>query len=248
MTGTRADGRAEITNYFTGFGWRTPNSFEPFGHGIPGNAAELVTNRTANWTIFSNMGNLGIGNGSTATFGDPANPPASNYSDYLFQAGDVSQQPLDPVRELNLPVAAPAAVEGNESGNVTETNVTGGNNSAAATGSTSLFPNASIRQSFGDIRDRQAFNNTNLSVANVSQPTENETAPAAEAPAPPAFDAYNATYASYHPIWAGLPVNDLLYEHPLAPNSISTYCRLVGLATPSGVPINIGLRCLSYGY
>ena len=66
------------------------------------------------------MGNLGIGNGSMATFGDPDSLP-SNYSDNNFQAGDVSQEPLDPVRELNLNVATP--VDGREQhdgrGNVT---------------------------------------------------------------------------------------------------------------------------------
>ncbi len=226
----RADGRADITNYFTGFGWRPPNSFEPSGHGVPGNSAETVTNGTGNWTIFSNMGNLGIGNGSTATFGDPFSPPPSNYSDNLFQAGDVSQQPLDPARELNLPVAAPAAVESNASDDAKETNAAEGN-AGAAQGSSGRFP-----------------------IANAGQPSpENETRPASEnateveASVQPSLTPENATFAAYHPIWAGRPVNDLLYEHPLA-NSISMYSRLVGLATPSGIPINIAMRCLGYGY
>ena len=49
------------------------------------------------------MGNLGIGNGSAATFGDLNSLP-SNYSDNYFQAGDVSQEPLDPAGTESQPV------------------------------------------------------------------------------------------------------------------------------------------------
>ena len=53
------------------------------------------------------------------------------------------------------------------------------------------------------------------------------------------------TFAAYHPIMGRKPVNDLLYEHPFA-SSISTYCRgSWACATPSGLPDNIGMRCLT---
>jgi hypothetical protein len=187
------------------------------------------------------MGNLGIGNGSTATFGDKDSLP-SNYSDSYFQAGDVSQEPLDPVRELNLNPATPVAAT--EPGNVSA-----GNDTAAAPDNSARFPDTAVKQNFSDIGDRQAFNDSSLpAVANDSQPSaENATEPAAADTMPSSATPENVTFAAYHPITAGMPVNDLLYEHPFA-SSISTYCRLVGLATPAGPPINIGMRCLSYGY
>ena len=39
-------------------------------------------------------------------------------------AGDVSQAPIDPVRQLNLNVAGPVTIENNMSGNDTTVNVT----------------------------------------------------------------------------------------------------------------------------
>ena len=202
---------------------------------------EIVANRTANWTNFRNLGNVGIGNGSVATFGDPDSLP-SNYSDNYFQAGDVSQEPLDPVRELNLnPAPRVAAMEPG--------NVSAGNDTAAPLGNSNLFPDAAVRQNFSASRNRQAFNDSSQpAIANASQPSsENATGPAVASTVPSSATPENMTYAAYHPINAGRPVNDLLYEHPFA-SSISTYCRLVGLATPSGLPVNIGMRCLSYGY
>lgn len=242
----RSDARADITNYFTGFGWRAPNSFEPGRHDVQGTASEIVANRTANWTVFRNLGNVGIGNGSVATFGDPNSLP-SNYSDNYFQAGDVSQEPLDPARELNLNVVAPAAGE-----NIT----TAAENAPNATVDTgAVAGNSSWNRSLS-MPDYFSRRDTSLSADNnVSQPVVNVTAGEAAnnttvesvSPVPSSATPENKTFAAYHPIWAGQPVNDLLYEHPFA-SSISTYCRLVGLATPSGPPINIGMRCLSYGY
>jgi len=261
---TRSDARADITNYFTGFGWRAPNSFEPKGYDRPGTAANFLIQNTHNWSIFRNMGNLGIGNGSTATFGDPNELP-SNYSDYYFQAGDVSQAPLDPARELNLNVAIPAAGENNKAG---ENDTTAAENATNATvdtgagrGNSSLnrslsMPDYFNRNAPGDINGHILNNTSSSADGNASLPAANVTAGEApgntteesESPVAAAgLTPENLTFAAYHPIMVGKPVNDLLYEHPFA-SPISTYCRLVGLATPSGIPVNIGMRCLSYGY
>jgi hypothetical protein len=51
----------------------------------------------------------------------------------------------------------------------------------------------------------------------------------------------------YHSILMGRPVDDLLYENPLAV-TISMYARLIGLRVPCGGYANIGIRCLGYGY
>jgi hypothetical protein len=239
----RSDARADITNYITGLEARAPNSFEPKDYNRPGTATYVLLQNNANWTIFRNLGNLGIGNGSVATFGDPASL-SSNYTDQYFMGGDVSQAPLDPVRELNLNVAGPAAIENNTAGNDTAANTTGGNGT-------------SEQIAGNDSRNIGAFNNFSLAANNNSRhPTANNSAGSTEnnvteqdesAIAPTPFTPENLTYAAFHPINLGRPVNDLMYEHPFA-TSISTYCRLVGLATPSGLPVNIGMRCLSYGY
>lgn len=51
----------------------------------------------------------------------------------------------------------------------------------------------------------------------------------------------------YHPIILGRPVDDLMYEYPLA-SSTTMYARLVGLRIAGGPPINMGIGCLGYGY
>ena len=201
----RSDARADITNYFTGFGWRAPNSFEPGRYDILGTASKIVANRTANWTVFRNLGNVGIGNGSVATFGDSNSLP-SNYSDNYFQAGDVSQEPLDLVRELNLNVATPAAGENNTTITANATNATV--DTSAATGNANLNRSLPKPDYFG--QHVEAGNNTT---------GENVGLAAAGGLTPE-----NLTFTAYHPIMAGRPVNDLLYEHPFA-SSISTYCR-----------------------
>jgi hypothetical protein len=163
--------------------------------------------------------------------------------------GDVSQAPLDPVRELNLNVAGPetienATIENNKSGNDKAANTTGGNRTSELIASNHRW-------------NERAFNNFSLAANNNSgQPIANNSAGSTadnaseqdeSAIAPTDFTPGNVTFAAFHPINLGRPVNDLLYEHPFA-TPISTYCRLVGLATPSGLPVNIGMRCLSYGY
>lgn len=51
----------------------------------------------------------------------------------------------------------------------------------------------------------------------------------------------------YHPILMGRPVDDLLYEYPLA-TPINMYARLLGLRMPGGSCLNMGVKCLGYGY
>ena len=51
----------------------------------------------------------------------------------------------------------------------------------------------------------------------------------------------------YHAILFGRPVNDLLYENPLAIPG-TAYFRLVGLQMPGGSCLNIGMKTLATGY
>ncbi len=51
----------------------------------------------------------------------------------------------------------------------------------------------------------------------------------------------------YHAILLGRPVDDLLYENPLAISG-TAYFRLVGLQIPGGDCLNIGMRTLATGY
>lgn len=51
----------------------------------------------------------------------------------------------------------------------------------------------------------------------------------------------------YHPITLGRPIDDLLYEYPLA-TPINMYARLLGLRMPGGSCLNMGVKCLGYGY
>ena len=228
----RSDARADITITSPASADRAPNSFEPSGYDRPGTAANLLVQNLHNWTLFSNMGNLGIGNGSTATFGDQDSLP-SNYSDNYFQAGDVSQEPLDPVRELNLNAGYACCRDG------------AGQRRQMILRRNTPRRKLPVKQNFSDdagqarpltISSLAAFNDSSPPAANDSQPSaENATEPAAADTLPSSATPENVTFAAYHPITAGMPVNDLLYEHPFA-SSISTYCRLVGLATPAGPP------------
>ena len=67
----------------------------------------------------SGIGNLGIGNSSIATFGDKDSLPA-NQSDPYFMGVDVSQQPLDPIRELNLNALSPETAKNAKNESVVE--------------------------------------------------------------------------------------------------------------------------------
>jgi hypothetical protein len=51
----------------------------------------------------------------------------------------------------------------------------------------------------------------------------------------------------YHAILFGRPVDDLLYEYPLAIPG-TAYLRLVGLQMPGGGCLNIGMKTLATGY
>jgi hypothetical protein len=51
----------------------------------------------------------------------------------------------------------------------------------------------------------------------------------------------------YHAILFGRPINDLLYENPLAVPG-TAYFRLVGIQMPGGSCLNIGMKTLATGY
>lgn len=205
----KVSARADILDHLNRM-YNAPNSFEPSGFNANGTATWLDVQLSGGSRHNSFAGNVGIGNGSVATFGDKNSLPA-NQSDPYFIGADVSQQPIDPIRELNLNVVSP---------------VSGGNNSSQNDHTTAVNTSAS---------EETATNATATNLTTSSEPT------------PPALTPENMTYNAYHPITFGAPANDLLYEHPQA-TSVSAYCRLIGLETPSGVPVNVAMKCLGYGY
>ncbi len=83
------------------------------------------------------------------------------------------------------------------------------------------------------------------SVSTVASTADGQTAGNVTAPAGVSFN--RALNDPYHPILMGRPVDDLLYEYPVA-TSINMYARLMGLRMPSGACANMGIKCLGYGY
>jgi hypothetical protein len=80
---------------------------------------------------------------------------------------------------------------------------------------------------------------------NATNQTANQTAVNVTAPGGVSFN--RPLNDPYHPILMGRPVDDLLYEYPLA-TSINMYARLLGLRMPGGSCLNMGVKCLGYGY
>ncbi len=74
----------------------------------------------------------------------------------------------------------------------------------------------------------------------------NKTEPASDISTGP-ISSQMALNDPYHAILLGRPVNDLLYENPLALPG-TAYFRLVGLQMPGGGCLNIGMKTLTYGY
>lgn len=230
--------RANIVDYLNQQ-YGAPNGFEPSGWNRNGTATWLDVQLTAGWKHMSVMGNLGIGNGSVATFGDVGSLPA-NQSDPYFMGADVSQQPIDPIRELNLNVVSPKVEETNTSAETDNSSSQRSNATVGRSTDSSSMPSFLQPPSLQTLQlpAEQGDNDTAVNETAASV-TTSET--------PPDLTPENLTYSAYHPIMLGAPANDLLYEHPLA-TSVSMYCRLIGLEVPGSNPINIGMKCLGYGY
>lgn len=236
---TKVEARANINEYLNQM-HGAPNGFEPSGWNTPGTATWLDVQLTAGWKHMTVMGNLGIGDGSIATFGDKDSLPA-NQSDPYFMGADVSQQPIDPIRALNLNVSSPAIEEKtvNESNNTTENETAGNSTDASSMPPFMKPPELPTLQPPADPEDNETESNKTAANETAIEVTSSETTN-------PGMTPENLTYTTYHPNMIGAPANDLLYEHPLA-TSVSMYCRLIGLETSTG-PINIGMKCLGYGY
>ena len=79
-----------------------------------------------------------------------------------------------------------------------------------------------------------------------SVPEVNKTEPVSDIGTGP-ISSQMALNDPYHAILFGRPVNDLLYETPLAIPG-TAYFRLVGLQMPGGSCLNIGMKTLATGY
>jgi hypothetical protein len=245
MLADEADARADIRNYLG----RNPNSWEPSGWDVNGTAIKLVID-TVGWERMKGWGNVGIGDGSVATLNATSNKDV-NYSDRYIMAADVSHQPYDISRLENFDTAAAPASEsiGTNESRTSETLASNPGVSGNAVNNSGIPGNNRTIGGF-DSPGQANGNNTLVDDANVSSPAGEETGPANETAAKETESeetcSLSPVFTGYHPIMIGRPVDDLLYEDPLGV-SISIYGRLLGLQTAAG-PINIGMRCLGYGY
>lgn len=203
-----------------------PN-WEPMGYNATGTAPWLDV-QTLGWNAVKIGGNVGIGDGSYRTLKDTSTPD-TKFADTgsEMMAADVSMEPLD-VRRMS-------GYSPSTSADIALDNVLSQNNTTAAntTGQAKL--------SIPPIDTLSFDNNTSETPNNTSTLTANNIVPAGTA-----TTGGMALNDPYHSILMGRPVNDLMYEDPLAV-SVTAYGRLVGFQLPGGC-VNVGIRCLGYGY
>lgn len=206
----------------------SPN-WEPMAYNITGSAPWVDVQTVGGWNAVKLAGNVGIGDGSYRALKNTSTTDikfADTGSE--FMAADISMAPLDVSRMSGyIPVTSANETTKNvpTQNNTTETNSTG----------KALLSIPAIEAPRFDKNVSEAVNETNASVAKE------------EAPASPAAPAGMALNDPYHAILMGRPINDLLYEDPLA-QSVTMYGRLVGFQLPCGGCANIGIRCIGYGY
>lgn len=233
FTGMQAE-RAEASANLTAYTSVPPNSWEPMWYNVTGTAPYFITH-TLNWSNTRLMGNVGIGDGSVRTLNGISNRDV-NYTDNNLMAADISMAPWNPGRLTALSTPA-----------VTTTSATPAEGNATNTTSNTSSSVISI-PNFGDItldipRKISYDNNTTQAPGNATNQTSgNVTAPGASG-----ISFNRPLNDPYHPIFMGRPVDDLLYEYPLA-TSINMYARLTGLRMPGGACANMGIKCLGYGY
>jgi hypothetical protein len=219
-------GKADARAYTWDFMNMGPNQYElPGGH-VNGTAASSVVN-VLGWNATATIGNVGIGNGSVSTF-DEISTQDVEYPETGFMCADVSMQPWTPGKENA--VETPESEE-RDRDNATEN--AGVNDSTP--GANTSAPNSS------DGAHLPVAGETNHDSVNESGHSTPDNAEQADAVSE------NITYAAYHPIRFLRPVKDVLYEHPLATPG-TAYCELLGFISPSGVPVNVGMKCTGYGY
>ncbi len=145
----------------------------------------------------------------------------------------------DDSRESNVTQNAPGNITGNATEN-TGKNVTGANVSAwPGTGSPgSRSP---------DIFNQTGWQ-TNVSANESATNETGQSEPISQEQIDQANEAgEKLAFAAFRPIQYLNPVQDIMYEHPLATPG-TAYCELLGFVPPSDVPINVGMKCTSYGY
>lgn len=206
----------------------SPN-WEPMGYNVTGSAPWVDVQNVAGWNSVKIGGNVGIGDGSYRALKNTSTTDikfADTGSE--FMAADISTAPLD-IRRMSgyIPVTSPNETTKNVS---TQDNTTATNSTANA-----LISIPAIDALQFDKNVTEASNNT-------SAPVANEETPAGLTPT-----GGMALNDPYHAILMGRPVNDMLYEDPLA-QSVTMYGRLVGFQLPCGQCANIGIRCIGYGY
>jgi hypothetical protein len=243
MQAERVEARANLTAYTT----VPPNSWEPLRYNVTGTAPYFITH-TLNWSNTRLMGNVGISDGSVRTLNGTSNRDV-NYTDNNFMAADISMAPWNPGRLTALSSLANVTnvtnITAPTKGNATNATPAEGN----ATNTTGNTSNSVITvPNFGDItldipRKVSFDNNTTQAAGNVT----NKTAGNVTAPGASGISFNRPLNDPYHPILMGRPVDDLLYEYPLA-TTINMYGRLLGLRMPGGSCANIGVKCLGYGY
>jgi hypothetical protein len=206
------------------------------GYNLTGTAPWLDV-QTIGWNAVKIMGNVGIGDGSVRALNATSNPNI-NYTGAYLMAADVSMAPLDPSRMTGYGLPAAAANQTNKSA---EKNVSTSND-------TSTIPNNSHALVSIPAIDRLHFDDNLSGLNNETKGnyTGEQKANITSQIGPPGAGTM-VLNDPYHSILMGRPVDDLLYEDPLI-LPITTYARLVGFRLPNGCCVNIGTRCLSYGY
>ncbi len=240
MQAEKAEARANLTAYTS----VTPNGWEPLGYNVTGTAPYFITH-TLGWNNVKIMGNVGIGDGGVRFLNGTSNQNI-NYTDNYLIAGDVSTAPWDPGRLTSTPLAtalAAANATGATNASTTQTNATTHDNTTTARGNASrtMLKLPGINKLDLDNNFSSAPNNTSNESANITVANTSRIYLGNKLSNMPLND-------PYHSILLGRPVDDLVYEYPLAP-TISAYFKLVGVPMPCGGGCaSFTMKCLGYGY
>ena len=220
----KVDASANLAAYMSA----PSTAWEPMGYNETGTAPWAVV-KSLGWDTVKIMGNVGIGDGSVQTL-KKASTPDVKFADTgsSMMAADISMSPLDYSRMSGY---VPVESAGSGAG-------------AAQAQNNSSASNKTL-QAMQAIPAMDALHFDN----NLSEPsnTTNTTSTTEAATIIPAKIGGSADLTNpYYSIWMGRPVDDLMYEDPLAV-PITAYARLTGFNLGGGCA-NIAIRCLGYGY
>lgn len=248
-----AEARANLTAYTT----TPPNTWEMKGFNTTGSAPWFIVN-TLGFNYTKTLGNVGVGNGSLRALNATGNR-VINYTEQYTIAGDVSMAPFDPARLTTVSVSGVNVETG------TETNISVPEFESETASHNRTSPLSRIQAHLSNTSDQQLFQQSSSNeplCGDYPCTTTYRVLPkkdSANQPARALEKGNNTTLAPgqiggnvplndpYHSILLGRPIDDMLYEHPhgIATNA---YGRLTGLQLPGGGIVNVGLRCLGYGY